>query len=99
MNARPTLILLTALIVLAVLAPAAATFVTDVWWYESVGYGSVLWRRVGTQAALAVGGGLLALVVVGGTLLAIERTVPRARTTGPPPRVRVVRPGRPVAID
>jgi uncharacterized membrane protein (UPF0182 family) len=50
--------------------------VTDAMWFQSVGYDSVFWTRVGTQAALFLGGFALALAVLFGNLWLAGRVAP-----------------------
>ena len=49
---------------------------TDAIWYRSVGFDSVFWTRLGVQAGLFIGAGLLALVVLLGNLLIANRLAP-----------------------
>ena len=49
---------------------------TDAIWYKSVGFDSVFWTRLGVQAGLFVGAGLLALIVLLGNLLLANRLTP-----------------------
>jgi uncharacterized membrane protein (UPF0182 family) len=51
-------------------------FWTDVLWYRSVGFESVLWTRVGAEGGLFVAGFVVALVVLLGNLLIARRIAP-----------------------
>ncbi len=68
------------IIVIAVifLASVGIDLWTDVIWYQSVGFDSVLWTRLGAQVGLFVGALLLALVVLLGNLWLAGRLVPPA---------------------
>jgi uncharacterized protein len=50
--------------------------VTDAAWYQSVGYDSVFWTRLGAQVALFLGGLLVALVFLLGNLWLAGRLAP-----------------------
>ncbi len=51
-----------AIVVVVILLGVGVNFLTDAIWFQSVGYESVFWTRVLTQAGLFVAGGLVALV-------------------------------------
>ncbi len=69
-------IALIAILVILVLFAAGINLWTDAIWYKSVGYDSVFWTRLGVQAGLFVGAGLLALIVLLGNLLLADRLTP-----------------------
>ena len=54
--------------------------VTDGMWYQSVGYGQVLWTRLGTQLAMFLGVGIVVLVV-----LLIDLWIAARLAPAPPP--------------
>jgi len=58
-------------------------FWTDLLWYRSVGYESVLWTRVGAIAALFLVGTVVALVVLLGNLAVARRLIPSIGPGGP----------------
>jgi uncharacterized protein len=58
------------------LAGAGVDLWTDAIWYKSVGFDSVLWTRIGAQAALFVSGLLVALVLLVGNLILAGRLTP-----------------------
>lgn len=76
-------------VVLAVAAVAllfgarVAGFVTDVWWYQSIGFVDVLWKLLGTQALLGVVAALVVMVLVGANLLLARRLAPSYRIPSP----------------
>ena len=69
-------IALIAILAILVLFAAGINLWTDAIWYKSVGYDSVFWTRLGVQAGLFVGAGLLALIVLLGNLLLANRLTP-----------------------
>jgi uncharacterized membrane protein (UPF0182 family) len=69
-------IALIAIFAILVLFAAGINLWTDAIWYKSVGYDSVFWTRLGVQAGLFVGAGLLALIVLLGNLLLANRLTP-----------------------
>ena len=69
-------IALIAILAILVLFAAGINLWTDAIWYTSVGYDSVFWTRLGVQAGLFVGAGLLALIVLLGNLLLANRLTP-----------------------
>ena len=69
-------IALIAIVAILVLFTAGINLWTDAIWYKSVGYDSVFWTRLGVQAGLFVGVGLLALIVLLGNLLLANRLTP-----------------------
>ncbi len=69
-------IALIVILAILVLFAAGINLWTDAIWYQSVGYDSVFWTRLGVQAGLFVGAGVLALVVLLGNLLLANRLTP-----------------------
>ena len=65
-----------AIVALLVLLASGIDLWTDAIWYRSVGFDSVFWTRLGVQAWLFVGAGVLALVILLGNLLLANRLVP-----------------------
>ncbi len=65
---------------------AVATLVTDGQWFAALGHFEVFRTQLVTQVALGVVGGLVTLLIVGGSAGFA------ARQSGPPPRPRAVRP-------
>ena len=79
------------MVVLAVLVLGAILFLgvgvdfwTDAIWYQSVGYASVFWTRVGTQWWLFAGVFVVALAVLLGNLWLAARMAPPPGTPGVP---------------
>ncbi len=70
------------LVGLFLLSSTLLDLVTDAMWFDSVGYDSVFWTRVGSQAALFLGALLLALVVLLGNIWLAGRLGPPAGTGG-----------------
>ncbi len=71
------------LFVLIGLGGAAVGLATDVLWYQSVGFSSVLWTRLGSQAALFAVFGLSVAAVIGANIVVAYRLRPpfRPRST------------------
>ena len=69
----PTLVILG---VLAFVGTLAASVVTDLWWFQSVGYQSVFWTEMWTRALLFVGAFVLAGGAVALSLATAYRTRP-----------------------
>ena len=65
-----------AILAMLVLLVAGINLWTDAIWYKSVGFDSVFWTRLGVQAGLFIGAGLLALVVLLGNLIIANRLAP-----------------------
>lgn len=61
------------------LASRVAIFYTDVLWFDSLGFGGVLWRQLGAQFFLGVGSGLIVAIVIGANLLLARRLAPAYR--------------------
>ncbi|MBK7722769.1 MAG: UPF0182 family protein [Austwickia sp.] len=57
-------------------AMALATWITEIWWYESVGFNRVFWTQLGTQAALFLIGAVVVGALVASSLLIGYRTRP-----------------------
>ena len=75
---------LAALIVLLVLFGARlAGFVTDVWWYQSIGYADVLWKLLGTRLLLGVVAAVVVAVLLAANLLLARRLAPSYRIPSP----------------
>ena len=72
-----TVVVLLALVVF--LASRVAGFYTDVLWFNSVGFGDVLWRQLGTQFFLGIGSGAVVALLVIGNLLVARRLAPPYR--------------------
>jgi uncharacterized protein len=72
---------LVALVVLFSLVETGSSFVTDAWWFASLGFGSVFRRVVGLQVAAGLVAVVVSLVVVGGS----ARLAARAGRTPRPP--------------
>jgi len=72
-------IIIVALIVLFLASGALSRFYTDVLWFQEVGFSSVLWRSLTTQAILGLGAGLLAALVVWVNLWLAQRLAPSYR--------------------
>lgn len=71
--ARISLIILGVLVVAFL---AAASFYTQVLWYKQIGIDSVLFKQISTQSVLALSAGLVAALVVGINIWAVEETKP-----------------------
>jgi len=65
-------------VILLLFVSVGVGFWTDVLWYRSVGFESVLWTRVGAQGALFVIGVLVTLAVLLGNLAIAGRLAPPA---------------------
>ncbi len=65
-------------VILLLFVSVGVGFWTDVLWYRSVGFESVLWTRVGAQSALFVFGVLVTLAVLLGNLAIAGRLAPPA---------------------
>ncbi len=79
---RTTSWILVALVFAVVVGiPASATFTTDLWWFQHLGFERVFWVSTGAQAAMGLGGGLLAFFAIWVNVRAAMRAapVPRAR--------------------
>jgi len=73
-------LLLVAFVAIAVLFGArVAGFVTDVWWYDSVGFADVLWRVLGTRVLLGTVAAVVVAVLLGANLLLARRLAPPYR--------------------
>jgi uncharacterized protein len=81
---RPRLTWIALLIVFAFLLflSIGVGFWTDVLWYRSVGFESVLWTKVGAAGGLFVVGTAIALVALIGNLLIARRLAPPSGDTG-----------------
>jgi uncharacterized membrane protein (UPF0182 family) len=75
---RWVVIIVVSLIVLFTFGRGVATFLTDLWWFDSVGATDVLWTGLRAQAALAIGFGLLAIIIVTLNLTIAIRLAPEA---------------------
>ena len=71
--------LLVAAAVVLFLARRVAGFYTDVLWFDSVGFGDVLWRQLWAQVGLGVVAGLLIAAIVVGNLLLARKLAPAYR--------------------
>ena len=71
-----------AIILLFTLGGSLVTLWTDAIWYRSVGFDSVFWTRILTQAGLFIGALLIALVFLLGSLWLADRVVPPATGRG-----------------
>ena len=69
-------------ILLFTLGGSIVTLWTDAIWYRSIGFDSVFWTRILTQAGLFIGALLIALVFLLGSLWLADRTVPPATGRG-----------------
>ena len=96
----PTLVVLG---VLALIAGLAADLVTDVWWYESVGFRSVFVTELTTKVVLFLVTGLVTAGAVGASLYLAYRTRPIYVPTTPAQQVleqyrQAIEPLRKVAL-
>jgi len=67
---------LAVLAVLALVGGIAADVITDVWWYDSVGFRGVFVKEIAVKAGLFIGAGLLTGAAVAISLVAAYRTRP-----------------------
>ncbi len=79
---RWPLIIATAGLVLLLFLSIGVGFWTDVLWYRSVGFESVLWTRVWAGAGLFILGTVLALVAILGNVMLARRLAPPAEPGG-----------------
>jgi len=92
-----------ALLVLATVIPAAATFYTDWLWFQELGYETVFVRTLSAQAVVGIGAGAIAFALLAGNLLLALRS-PRPRpfrvATPTGPQLIMVDPSafRPIAM-
>jgi uncharacterized protein len=77
------LALLGVVLVLLLFGTRLATFITDVLWYDSVGFAHVFWRVLGTRVVLGLVGGLLVAGLVAANLLLARRLAPPYRIPSP----------------
>jgi len=71
-------VLVVVLVGFGLLAPTAATLLTDFWWFETVGYEDVFTKTLALQAGLGVFAGGLAFSMVYGSAAWAIRQTPRA---------------------
>lgn len=75
---RWVVIVVVALIVVFTFGRGVATFLTDLWWYDSVQATSVMWKGLRAQGLLALGFGTLAVVLIVANLGIAIRLAPEA---------------------
>ena len=68
---------------IALFGTRVALFVTDVWWYQSIGFSDVLWTLLGTRIGLAVVGAVAVAILVGVNLQLARRLAPTYRIPSP----------------
>lgn len=68
-----------AVVTIVLLAGRVATFYTDVLWFDSIGFGPVLWRQLGAELSVGAAAGLIVAAVVAGNLLLARRLAPAYR--------------------
>ena len=71
------------LVVLVLFGARVAGFVTDVWWYQSIGFSDVLWKLLGTRIVLGAVAAVVAAVILGVNLLVARRLAPTYRIPSP----------------
>jgi uncharacterized membrane protein (UPF0182 family) len=69
---RLRIVLVAALLVMALGASTALSYYIDALWFESLGYASVFWTRLGIQAAIFGAFALVTFVVLYGAFLALK---------------------------
>ena len=75
-------------VIVGLLASRVATFYTDVLWFDSIGFSTVLWRQLSAQLTVGAAAGVLVAAVVIGNLLLAKRLAPAYRI--PTPQEEVV---------
>lgn len=73
------LLLLVVVVLVLLFGTRISTFYTNVLWYDSVGFGVVFWRLVGTKIGLAAVAGLAVALLLSGNLLLARRLAPPYR--------------------
>ncbi len=76
-------IVVACVLVLIALAPIAAEFLTDYWWFQSVSFSAVFRQQIAIQVMLSLVFGLLFFVLLYGNLAISERFAPPIRPVGP----------------
>ncbi|MBA2528576.1 MAG: UPF0182 family protein [Euzebyales bacterium] len=76
-------VLLGVVVAVLLFGRSAASFVTDVLWFDSIGYRSVFVTLLGTRIALGVAAALVAAALVGGNLWLARRLTPPFRIPSP----------------
>ena len=72
----PLAITLIFVVVVVIVVAILAQTLTEVWWFDELGFGRVLWTQWGTQAALFVAGLLVMAGVLWATAAIAHRTAP-----------------------
>ena len=72
-------LILPGLALLAIIASRTAAFYTDVLWFDSLGFGDVLWRQLWARFGLGLVGGVLFGATIAGNLLLARRLAPPYR--------------------
>ncbi len=72
----PLAITIGVLVVLIVAAMILANWLTEIWWFDSVGFVRVFWTQLGAQAGLFVVGALVVAALVASSLIIAYRSRP-----------------------